>query len=310
MSTSRQLAKLVPACALLALAIPSSAFGQATRTWVSGVGDDANPCSRTAPCKTFAGAISKTAAKGEINVLDPGGFGAVTITKSITIKAEGVTAGVLTNAGNAISVNAGVNDKVKLFGLDIDGLGSASSGVRIFQAKTVVVRNSQIYEFAQNGVDIRPTNVGMHVVITDVHIHDIAGDGVLAAPTATGNDLRVDIRRSDIEDSFCGVAATSFGLAASPNFASECGTNSSTSGINSKVTVNMFGSGIFNNGNGVYSRGAQSTDRIGDNDIADNFNGLLRTDTGAIVSFGDNHIDGNNNNGAPSSTVARTKRAG
>jgi hypothetical protein len=65
------------------------AQAQATRTWVSGVGDDANPCSRTAPCKTFAGAISKTAPCGEISVLDPGGFGAVTITKSITINGTG-----------------------------------------------------------------------------------------------------------------------------------------------------------------------------------------------------------------------------
>src|SRR6476661_2836392 len=74
---------------VLLLACSSLAHAQATRTWVSGVGDDANPCSRTAPCKTFAGAISKTAPGGEINVLDPGGFGAVTITKSITISSEG-----------------------------------------------------------------------------------------------------------------------------------------------------------------------------------------------------------------------------
>src|SRR5262245_23923450 len=58
----------------------TSAFAQATRTWVSGVGNDANPCSRTAPCKTFAGAISKTAIGGEIDALDPGGYGTITIT--------------------------------------------------------------------------------------------------------------------------------------------------------------------------------------------------------------------------------------
>src|SRR5438477_3797204 len=57
----------------LGMLIPHFAFAQATRTWVSGVGDDVNPCSRTAPCKTFAGAISKTAGGGEIDVLDPGG---------------------------------------------------------------------------------------------------------------------------------------------------------------------------------------------------------------------------------------------
>src|SRR5437764_3952743 len=95
------------------------AYTQASRTWVSGVGDDANPCSRTAPCKTFAGAISKTAAQGEINCLDPGGFGVVTITKAITIACEGVTAGVLTNAANGINVAAGANDQVTLRGLDI-----------------------------------------------------------------------------------------------------------------------------------------------------------------------------------------------
>ena len=77
---------------IAAFACAAPAQAQATRTWVSGVGDDANPCSRTAPCKTFAGAISKTAASGEIDCLDPGGFGAVTITKAITIKCDGPTA--------------------------------------------------------------------------------------------------------------------------------------------------------------------------------------------------------------------------
>jgi len=75
------------------------AEAQATRTWVSGVGDDANPCSRTAPCKTFAGAISKTAPGGEINALDPAGYGAVMITKSITIDGGGTLASILASGG-------------------------------------------------------------------------------------------------------------------------------------------------------------------------------------------------------------------
>src|SRR3954449_10380959 len=155
--------RLRPRAAVVALTtiaavgvLPSAAFGQATRTWVSGVGDDANPCSRTAPCKTFPGAMSKTAAKGEINVLDPGGFGAVTINKSITIRADGVTAGGLTKVSKAINVNAGVNDKVKLIGLDINGLGTALNGIRITQAKTVIIKNSDIYEFARNGISVEP----------------------------------------------------------------------------------------------------------------------------------------------------------
>ena len=82
------------------------AQAQATRTWVSGVGDDVNPCSRTAPCKTFAGAISKTAAGGEINCLDPGGFGAVTITKSMTIDCKQVTGGILASLTTGIIIIA------------------------------------------------------------------------------------------------------------------------------------------------------------------------------------------------------------
>src|SRR5438270_3184304 len=116
---------------LVLLTVSVAAQAQATRTWVSGVGDDANPCSRTAPCKTFAGAISKTAAGGEINVLDPGGFGAVTITKSITIKANGELAGVLVSGTNGIVVAAGANDRVTLVGLDIDGLGNSLCGVDV-----------------------------------------------------------------------------------------------------------------------------------------------------------------------------------
>src|SRR5438876_2193224 len=100
----RILEKLIFATALSA-AVAMNCAAQATRTWVSGVGDDANPCSRTAPCKTFAGAISKTASGGEINVLDPGGFGAVTITKPISIIADHVEAGVLVSGTNGIIVN-------------------------------------------------------------------------------------------------------------------------------------------------------------------------------------------------------------
>src|SRR5471032_968162 len=99
---------------LMPLFASAPAHAQATRTWVSGTGDDVNPCSRTAPCKTFPGAISKTAAGGEIDVLDPGAFGSVTITKSITIRSDHIEAGVLGSAGNAINVTAAATDRVVL----------------------------------------------------------------------------------------------------------------------------------------------------------------------------------------------------
>jgi hypothetical protein len=126
---------LLSLAAVAAVVSLGAAQAQATRTWVSGVGDDANPCSRTAPCKTFPGAISKTAAGGEINCLDPGGFGGVTITKAITIACEGVTAGVLVSGTNAIIVSAGPSDQVTLRGLDINGTGTGSTASAFLPAR-------------------------------------------------------------------------------------------------------------------------------------------------------------------------------
>src|SRR6201987_1249296 len=124
---------------IVAFSHAPSAFAQATRTWGSGVGDDVNPCSRTAPCKTFAGAISKTAAGGEINCLDPGGFGALTITKSLAIICQVGTAGVLVSGPNGIVVNAAPTDVVYLQGLDFEGLGTGLSGVAVLSAARVTV---------------------------------------------------------------------------------------------------------------------------------------------------------------------------
>src|SRR6478672_10617880 len=136
------------------------AGAQASRTWVSGVGDDANPCSRTAPCKTFAGAISKTAAGGEIDALDPAGYGALTITKAITIDGGGgQVASVLVSGTNGIVVQAGANDNVILRNLRINGIlqapsGAGTNGIRFVSGKALHVENCNIFGFLQNGIDI------------------------------------------------------------------------------------------------------------------------------------------------------------
>ena len=156
---------LVHIVGMLLLSVPAHA--QATRTWVSGVGDDANPCSRTAPCKTFAGAISNTAPAGEINVLDPGGFGAVTITKSITISSEGFEAGVLVSGTNAIVVSAASTDQVVLAGLDIEGLGTGLDGVKVVSAGTVYVLKCTIHHFTGNGVNMNSNVSGSRLFIKD-----------------------------------------------------------------------------------------------------------------------------------------------
>src|SRR5688572_6279617 len=141
----RKLALLSTAVCAVLIAGPAAA--QATRTWVSGVGDDANPCSRTAPCKTFAGAISKTAAGGEISVLDPGGFGALTITKSISVNGEwGGEAGVLASFTNGFIIN-GANVVVNLRGLMIEGATNGLNGVRFLQGSALHTQNCIIRGF-------------------------------------------------------------------------------------------------------------------------------------------------------------------
>ncbi len=118
----RRIALLALAILFLAPVLASApAHAQATRTWVSGVGDDVNPCSRTAPCKTFAGAISKTAAGGEINCLDPGGFGAVTITKAITLNCGFTLGSILASGTPGIIINAAAADRITLRGLQFAG---------------------------------------------------------------------------------------------------------------------------------------------------------------------------------------------
>src|SRR5262249_49403056 len=142
---------------LLAFVVLAAAmmYGQASRTWVSGVGDDANPCSRTAPCKTFAGAISKTALGGEIDALDPAGYGAVTITKGITIDGGGgQVASVLVSGTNGIVVQAGSSDVVILRNLRINGIGSGINGIRFLAGKALFVENCEIFGFTNNGIDI------------------------------------------------------------------------------------------------------------------------------------------------------------
>src|ERR1700709_377402 len=143
MNKPRLIRKLAPALLLLALAVPASASAQATRTWVGGTGDDANPCSRTAQCKTFAGAISKTAAGGEISVLDPGEFGIITITKSMTLNTDGNLGGirVITSGTNAIIIAAGASDIVTIRGLAINGVGTGNTGILYTSAGQVNVEN-------------------------------------------------------------------------------------------------------------------------------------------------------------------------
>jgi len=181
---------------VLALALPAHA--QATRTWVSGVGDDVNPCSRTAPCKTFAGAISKTAAGGEISVLDAGGYGAITITKSISIVSDGAEGSILAAGTSGIIINAGPNDVVTLHGLFIEGAGTGVIGIRFIGGGELHVRDCLIRGFQAGdsaaGIAIEPTATGARVFVSDTALEkNSAGVRVKAAsPTAPPASVFLD----------------------------------------------------------------------------------------------------------------------
>ncbi|WP_157592102.1 hypothetical protein [Solirubrobacter soli] len=216
MSRRSPLRALLIAGALL-LTFATQANAQATRTWVSGVGDDVNPCSRTAPCKTFAGAIAETAAGGEINVLDPGGFGAVTITKAITIDMAGISGGILNTGTYGVVINAGATDNVVLRGLAITGGANGSacgyagvSGVRILKAGTVRLEDVRITR-QQKAIDIAPTSP-VNVMINRADVADNCVNGVAVAPGA-GGSANVTVKDATISNSGTALSVADNGIA-------------------------------------------------------------------------------------------------
>ncbi|HXU29276.1 MAG TPA: right-handed parallel beta-helix repeat-containing protein [Thermoanaerobaculia bacterium] len=296
--------------ALLAfLLVPSLSFAQATRTWVSGVGDDANPCSRTAPCKTFAGAISKTAAKGEINVLDPGGFGGVTITKSISIVSDHIEAGVLVSGTNAIIVNAGATDVVVLRGLDIEGLGTGLNGVRFLAGGALHVERCSFRGFAQKAIDFEPSGSSNLFVLDSVMIDNAApsvGGAIFIKPSGTGSAIgSIDNTR---------MVRNHFGVhvegAANITVSNSVASANSTSGFealntNAAIGLMVTNSTATSNGiAGVRSDGLGTIVRVTDTTLFGNANGLQTANGGQIISGGDIRNLGNTTGGTPNSAVA------
>jgi hypothetical protein len=298
------------ALVLAALALPGSAFGQAARTWVSGVGDDINPCSRIAPCKTFTGATAKTAAGGEINILDAGGFGSLTITKSLTVKGHGATAGIAAGGLNGVVINAAPTDKVTLKGLDIngvrlDGQPRSETGVKVLSAKRVKLKNLDVYKF-RAGVAVLPTSPNTRVVMTGSEIDD-NGVGVIAAPAAGGDGARVTLRNNEITDNACGITATSHGAnGVVPDATANCGA-AGYAGFRRPVSVSAFRNLISDNGTGVFARGLLTTTEFGANDIVGNdLAGFRAVNQGVIRSYGDNHISNNGPNSTPPTELLTT----
>jgi hypothetical protein len=290
---------------ILLAAAPAGA--QASRTWVSGVGDDANPCSRTAPCKTFPGAISKTAAGGEINVLDPGGFGAVTITKAITIRGDGVTAGVLAAGVNGIVVNAGANDTVVLRGLDIEGFGTGLNGVRFLAGGALHVEDCTIQNFTQSGIHFNPSGASaLHVSHTVLRRNNpgggISSGGIFVAPAGGGSAL-VSLNDVQMHGNFHGLRTQgNVRLTARQCVASGNVSTGFLIGFGSQAAFD--GCEASSNAKGLRAEGAGAVARIANALITSNAaEGLLTASGGIIQSFGNNRVVANGVNGTPTSAI-------
>ena len=297
--------RILAATGIIAAALSlstGSAQAQASRTWVSGVGDDANPCSRTAPCKTFAGAISKTAAKGEINCLDPGGFGAVTITKAITINCEGVIGGILASLTNGIIVNAAAADRVYLRGLDIDGFGNGLNGIRFLAGQALVVENCIIYGFTQRGIDAALTAAGSSLNVKDTTINNVAGAAIRMTSTAGGAALAVDhvnISRAGTN----GVEAAAGAVGAINNsmmFGNAAGVVATAGG----AILNVSNTMLANNNIGANASVAGASIGLDNNALYANNTAVNAVAGSQFVSAGNNKFDNNGSNGAnPSSNM-------
>jgi len=304
---------LVVALGLVCLPILGvPAHAQATRTWVSGVGDDANPCSRTAPCKTFPGAISKTATSGIINCIDSGGFGTVTITKSITIDCRPFLGGVLA-AGipNGIVVNGnGSNIVVRLVGLDIEGAASGTNGVNFINGGELTIEDCKIYGFTGNGIAFAPpngTNAELHVVNTTASDN---GSGVFVQPVGNGiahvdltrvqllgngNGLRVDgtngntgAARVSVRDSVAAGNTTGFAVVSSGAF--------------SRITISN--SNAAHNVTGLQADQAQAALILTGVTSTANNTGISTTNGAQSFSYTNNFINGNVSvDGVPTATL-------
>lgn len=279
------------------MALPARA--QANRTWVSAAGDDVHPCSRTAPCKTFASALSKTAAGGEISVLDPGGFGTVVITKSITINGDGTLAGILNYGTHGVIVNAGVDDQVILRNLSINGGGAFGTGlpngldgIRFLAGKALTVDNVTISNFAGRGIDMSH-NANGKLFVRDSRITRggtgivVSTTGVTAQAQATLDNVQLTGLTNGIEASLNGVVTIS---------GSTISGNSSNGILASKPSsqVNVEGCQIsFNDLAGVNASVKGATIRLSDNEIYSNNSGITIAAGAVVETAGDNRISGN-----------------
>jgi len=289
----------------MAVVTAAPAGAQATRTWVSGVGDDVNPCSRTAPCKTFAGAISKTAAGGEINCLDPAGFGAVTITKSLTISCPYTEGGALAG-GNGIVVNAGPADVVFLRGLDIFGVAPPSNGIRFIAGGALHVEDSTIRRFNSVnsfGISFQPSGIS-ELYLKNVTVAEngngATGGGILLQPTGGAGSAQVVMRDVRVHNNAniglsvnttgaTGPGSIAVGIDQSSFSGNGTGISVFTPSGTIQTNVQLSNSQVVNNsGTGLVTTGSTALMRVSFTTITGNAQGVSATNSSTMNSYGNN----------------------
>ncbi|HET8678315.1 MAG TPA: right-handed parallel beta-helix repeat-containing protein [Blastocatellia bacterium] len=279
----------------------SMAQAQATRTWVSGVGDDVNPCSRTAPCKTFAGAISKTAAGGEISVLDPGGFGAVTITKSITIEGGGIRGSITASLVNGIVINAGVNDTVRIRNISINGVGNGLNGIRYLAGKTLHVENVNIQGFTSNGIDMNLGANNGNLTVKDTVITNCGVAGIrIQTSTGTATAAIYNVR---LQSNQFGLDTLSGNATISDSIVS----HNTGIGIVAEfaAVINVERVAITNNGTGVSGFSGTAVIRLSNSAILNNNTGINVAAGTTVASFQNNIFAGNTTPGATNQNLSQ-----
>jgi hypothetical protein len=290
------------AIAIFTFAFASMAQAQATRTWVSGVGDDANPCSRTAPCKTFAGAISKTATDGEIDALDSGGFGAVTITKAITIDGDSNLAGILAAGVTGVIINitaSSGSNFVQLRNISFNGAGTGTNAIRIlssFANTTVSIENCVMFGFrAGNGRGISDErNVAGKLYVQDTLIKNCSGDGVVVEGVGP---VKAELDNVRIINTSIGVHAAQ---ANNIIVARNCNSSHNATGFaaNGSAKMELINCMASYNNTGVNSdSGADIV--LGRTTVTRNTVNGLGFSAGTIKSYGNNEVANNAGNNGP-----------
>jgi hypothetical protein len=260
--------------------------------------------SRTAPCKTFAGPISKTSPSGEIDTLDPGGFGALTITKAITIDgAGGGLSSVLVSGTNGIVVSAGVNDVVVLRNLQFQGIGLGLSGIRFLSGKALQIEHCRIQGFTDHGIDVNLPAGGSVSIVDTISLNNTQ-NGLNIIGSAARVNVTIDGSRFEHNGNF-GVLAADFARVTVRNSdASDNAIGFVADAATGQATLNIASSTAGNNTTGIQAGGGASPSTVrltGVSILSNSVNGLVIGTNGTIISFGNNY---NSGNGAPSSTVA------